>query len=70
MNRGEYEAVLEKIMYRLTEPNGNFQKLFPDEDDQSLKKMAAIALMAVDEFYVHLSEISRFTDPEDCVQND
>lgn len=65
MNRGEYEQVLEKIVYRLTEPGGNFRKLFADDDTEALRKMAAIALLAVDEYYVHLSDISRFTDPEE-----
>lgn len=65
MNRGEYEQVLDKIVYRLTEPGGNFQKLFADDNTESLRKMAAVALLAVDEYYVHLSDISRFTDPEE-----
>lgn len=65
MNRGEYEQVLEKIVYRLTEPKGNFQKLFPDDDVESLRKTAAIALLAVDEYNVHLTDIAQYTDPED-----
>lgn len=64
MNRGEYEKVLDKVLYRLTEPGGNFQKLFPEDDKEMLKKLAAIALLTVDEYYVHLSEIARDTDPE------
>ncbi len=65
MNRGEYEKVLDKIVNRLTEPGGNFQKLFPDDDQEALRKFAAIALMAVDEYYSHLTQIMRDTDPED-----
>ncbi len=65
MNRGEYEKLLDQVVYRLTEPGGNFQKLFPDNDTESLRKLAAAALLAVDEYYVHLSDIARFTDPED-----
>ncbi len=65
MNRGEYEKVLEQVMKSLTEPKGNFGKLFPDQDPESLRKMAAIALITVDEYYSHLTRISKDTDPEE-----
>ncbi len=65
MNRGEYEKVLDKVVMRLTEQGGNFAKLFPNEDPENLRKMAAIALLTVDEYYSHLTQIMRDTDPED-----
>ncbi|MCQ2431075.1 MAG: hypothetical protein MJ175_00570 [Clostridia bacterium] len=63
MNRAEYNQVLENIKGILKNPNGNFGKKFmtgnPEEDAKILKEAemtAAIALIAVDEYYSFLTK--------------
>ena len=63
MNRAEYHDILKNVMEILRNPNGNFGKKFmtgnPDSDGEILKNaemMAAVALIAVDEYYSYLTK--------------
>ncbi|MBE6615029.1 MAG: hypothetical protein E7631_06975 [Ruminococcaceae bacterium] len=63
MNRAEYNDILKNIMGILKNPNGNFGKKFmtgdPETDGEILKNaemMAAVALIAVDEYYSFLTK--------------
>ena len=63
MNRAEYNDILKNIMGILKNPNGNFGKKFmtgdPETDEEILKNaemMAAVALIAVDEYYSFLTK--------------
>lgn len=59
MNRGEYNEVLGKIIGRLEEKGGNFAAIYGSDPEmlKQAKMTAAVALMAVDEYYVYLSRI-------------
>ena len=63
MNRGEYNEILNNVMNILRNPNGNFGKRFmtgTEEENAALLKnaemTAAVALIAVDEFYSYLTK--------------
>ncbi len=63
MNRAEYNDILKNIMGILRNPNGNFGKKFmtgeAESDAEILKNaemMAAVALIAVDEYYSFLTK--------------
>ena len=63
MNRTEYHDILKNIMGILKNPNGNFGKKFmtgePETDAEILKNaemIAAVALIAVDEYYSYLTK--------------
>ncbi len=63
MNRAEYNDILKNIMGILRNPNGNFGRKFmtgnPESDAEILKNaemMAAVALIAVDEYYSYLTK--------------
>lgn len=63
MNRAEYNDILKNVMNILKNPNGNFGKRFltgdPEKDAEILKsceREAAVALIAVDEFYSYLTK--------------
>ena len=63
MNRAEYNDILKNVMGILKNPNGNFGKKFmtgdAKQDAEILKNaemMAAVALIAVDEYYSYLTK--------------
>lgn len=63
MNRAEYNEVLKNVMGILRNPNGNFGKKFmsgdAEKDAKILKNaemIAAVALIAVDEYYSYLTK--------------
>ena len=63
MNRAEYNDLMKNVMNILKNPNGNFGKKFmtgnPETDAKILKNaemMAAVALIAVDEYYSFLTK--------------
>ena len=63
MNRAEYNEVLKNVMGILRNPNGNFGKKFmsgsKETDAEILKQaemIAAVALIAVDEYYSYLTK--------------
>jgi len=63
MNRAEYNDLMKNVMNILKNPNGNFGKKFmtgnPETDAEILKNaemMAAVALIAVDEYYSFLTQ--------------
>lgn len=63
MNRTEYNEVLKNVMGILRNPNGNFGKKFmsgdPKTDAELLKQaemIAAVALIAADEYYSYLTK--------------
>lgn len=63
MNRAEYNEILNNVMNILKNPNGNFGKKFmtgsEEENAKTLKEAemtAAVALIAVDEFYSYLTK--------------
>jgi hypothetical protein len=63
MNRAEYNDLMKNVMNILRNPNGNFGKKFmtgnPETDVEILKNaemMAAVALIAVDEYYSFLTK--------------
>jgi len=63
MNRAEYNEVLKNVMGILRNPNGNFGKKFisgdAEKDAEILKNaemIAAVALIAVDEYYSYLTK--------------
>ena len=63
MNRAEYNDLMKNVMNILKNPNGNFGKKFmtghPETDAEILKNaemMAAVALIAVDEYYSFLTK--------------
>lgn len=63
MNRAEYGDILKNVMNILQNPNGNFGKKFMtgerEKDAEILKNaemMAAVALIAVDEYYSYLTK--------------
>ncbi|MBQ8402247.1 MAG: hypothetical protein IJX14_10000 [Clostridia bacterium] len=72
MNRAEYNDILQNIMGILRNPNGNFGKKFmsgdPEADGEILKNaemMAAVALIAVDEYYSYLTKAAHEGDVAD-----
>ncbi len=63
MNRAEYDQILKNIKGILKNPNGNFGKKFltgtAEENADTLQQaemIAAVALIAVDEFYAYLTK--------------
>ncbi len=63
MNRAEYDQILQNIKGILKNPNGNFGKKFltgtAEENAGTLQQaemIAAVALIAVDEFYAYLTK--------------
>ena len=72
MNRAEYNDILKNIMGILRNPNGNFGRKFmtgnPESDGEILKNaemMAAVALIAVDEYYSYLTKAAYEGQVED-----
>lgn len=72
MNRAEYNDLMKNVMNILKNPNGNFGKKFmtgnPDTDAEILKNaemMAAVALIAVDEYYSFLTKAAFEGNVED-----
>lgn len=63
MNRDEYGKILKNVMNILKNPNGNFGKRFlsgeETQDAETLKqaeRIAAVALIAADEYYAYLTK--------------
>ena len=63
MNRDEYGKILKNVISILKNPNGNFGKRFlsdeETQDAETLKQVemiAAVALIAADEYYAYLTK--------------
>lgn len=60
MNRADYAALLDSLTEEMAKPEGIFQARFGKKTAQELEELrevAAIALMAADHYYSHMTEL-------------